>query len=162
VGAATAISVAPFLRPELKTLGAAVFIFPFLALAIAWIGAWHLAAENERLSVVMAKYNQLRKHLKPPWPYAGIKRSWYQQAITESVGNTVTFLFVVGFTAFAMVDALFLLILLNPEDWQVPFAIGTFILIGVALVFFLRVNGRKARNNQAVTAPKPRRQSRAA
>jgi hypothetical protein len=134
-GAATAIFIAPFLKPELGILGPAIFIFPVLGLAISLIGAWHLASESERHNVVSKKYNQVRgKEYSPPWTYEG-KRTWYQQAVSESIGKGVTVLFTFGFGVFFVIDVLFLLILLNSDKWILPFVLGIFLVLITGFIF---------------------------
>jgi hypothetical protein len=149
-GAATAIFIAPFLKPELEILRSAIFIFPVVGLAISLIGAWHLASESERLGVVVAKYNQIRgENYSPPWVYKD-KRTWYQQAVTESTGKAVTVLFTFGFSVFFILDVLFLIILLNPDRWLLPFVTGIFLVVITGLRLIALVEKRRQEHNTSI------------
>ena len=149
-GAATAIFIAPFFKPELIVLGSAIFIFPVVGLAISLIGAWHLASESERLGVVGAKYNQIRgAQYSPPWIYKG-ERTWYQQAVSESIGKAVTVLFTFGFGVFFILDVLFLMILLNPTKWLLPFIAGILLVASTGFGVIQLVNKRKKEYNKSI------------
>jgi hypothetical protein len=137
-GAATSIFIAPFLKPELRVLNSVVFIFPIIGLAISLIGTWHLAAESERLSVVKRKYDEIRGSYTPSWPFINIKRSWYEQAVTESTGKAITILFLVCFGTFAVIDFLLLFILLYPTIWITPFLSASFIFVTTSAIWLYR------------------------
>jgi hypothetical protein len=118
-GGALITLLAPFIRPETKQLENAVFIFPIFGLIIAIVGAWHLAAEAERLALATGEFNRLRGEYLPTWPYRG-KRNSYQQAVSEPIREAVTFLYLFGFSVLSGVSILFCL---SPKPWGLEMAV---------------------------------------
>jgi hypothetical protein len=152
-GGAIAIQIAPFLKPELRTLVEAIFIFPVLGLIISLIGAWHLSAESERLGAVGRKYDELRgDEYLPERLYRNDKRTWYQQAAMEPLGKAVTFLFTFGLTSFTFVTTSFLFILLYPTKWKIPLIIGISVVCITGITLFVIVNKRKEKYNKTFFA----------
>jgi hypothetical protein len=154
-GAATAVFIAPFLKPELKVLGPAVFIFPVIGLVLALVGAWHLASEGERLMEVGRKFNQFRSasNTSPDGIFTGIRRTWWQQAVSERIVKSVTLLFTAGFGVFTLIDVLFLIILLYPDQWVVPLVVAFITIITAGIGIYVEINQKKDEFNKSIPPP---------
>lgn len=107
-GSVIAVLLAPFLRAEFKNLHEAIYFFPLVGLILSLVGAWHLAAEAHRLSMVSEMYNELRKDFTPRSRLFNEERSCYEHAVTEKIASIISFLFTFGFTALAVVSWLFI------------------------------------------------------
>lgn len=151
-GAVIAVLLAPFLKSELRPLGEAVYFFPMVGLVLSFAGAWHLAAEAERIAAVLKRYNELRGSFKPGWPYEGT-RNFYEHAVTEPVRTVITLLFLVGFTSLAVVSTLFIHIVRTQTQSLALFWIAVAILIAAALYIALWFEVRRRRHNCSTSRP---------
>ncbi|MCR4409134.1 MAG: hypothetical protein QHH43_00565 [Candidatus Saccharicenans sp.] len=152
-GAAVTIFIMPFLKKELKVLNQAIFIFPLIGFIISLIGAWHLAAESERLLKIGEKYSQIRKEeYKPGNIYEVPIRTWYMQAVAEPIGKTLTFLFLFSLVIISIVDVLCLIIILYPKSKYACWSFyGSFFMLFFAIfASCMLINKKKNRYNKKI------------
>jgi hypothetical protein len=103
--AVIAISVVPYLRPEiLNSLGRAIYIFPVLAWILALVAAWHLGAEYWRLKSVGRKLEGLIGEGFFAYP----TQNFYDRFFGFSIGWIAVGLFGLGFTVLTILNCVVL------------------------------------------------------
>jgi len=86
----------PYVKPDLsERLGRAVLVFPLVALVLAVVCTWYLAAEYQRLRMVRQAYDSLFG------PYSKIPRmprsSRWERLVAHRVGSATSIIFGFGF-----------------------------------------------------------------
>lgn len=83
--------IAPFLKPEVFANRPRVaVVFPFVSFILTLFSAWLIGAEQQRLSMVSRKYNELRKDfIPPPMP----KKTRWECLLAWPIGTKIVLLF---------------------------------------------------------------------
>jgi hypothetical protein len=102
-----ATEIGPFLKSDLRDIGWAVLIFPAVGLYLSCLGAWHLAAESERMRVVATSFDKVRG-FKPKWTLGDGPQTLYVRLVSLSAADMFARLFLFGLGSTAISSALVL------------------------------------------------------
>ena len=106
--AAVTVSIVPYLKIDIfGQLGKVVLVFPAVGWLLALAAVWLFAAEYVRCYPVEHKYQELLFRYYPPKPTL---TSW-KMVLEKKIGWSTIYIFLIGFTALALMDGILLWIL---------------------------------------------------